>query len=163
MLPKTIHKRRLLKLARHLLHGELAHEVFDFTCWNKGIDWDIVKKHKGNVCGTNGCAIGECPRVFPRFFKWNHTEVEMRKGDDYRENWHVSLQYDFFGLSQPEFDALFIPECAWSGDPNNSRRLPSNATRYDVAKNIISFCKKKYGKIRLTRDDVAKLALATLC
>lgn len=54
-------KKRLRKLADHLMHGKLGHKRFDFNEYNlpsEGFD------EKG--CGTAGCAIGECPIVFPR-------------------------------------------------------------------------------------------------
>jgi hypothetical protein len=56
---RSIHKKRLLQLAEHLETGQLGHKDFTMRDWNNG-PYD----EKG--CGTAGCAIGECPIVFPK-------------------------------------------------------------------------------------------------
>lgn len=52
---------RLRQLADHLLNGKLGHQIFNFAFYN---DRFI------NKCGTSGCAIGECPIVFPDDWIW---------------------------------------------------------------------------------------------
>jgi hypothetical protein len=52
---KTIRTDLLRQLAEHLLHGKLGHEKFDFSRFNDA----------ENTCGTNGCAAGELPILWP--------------------------------------------------------------------------------------------------
>ena len=47
-----MNRERLLRLADHLDHGKLGHEEFDFKQYNDTTE---------SMCGTAGCAIGECP------------------------------------------------------------------------------------------------------
>jgi len=57
---------RLLILADHLLYGSLGHKVFDFNTYNT-YDNPFEKPLEGvpRGCGTHGCAIGECPVIWP--------------------------------------------------------------------------------------------------
>jgi len=132
---KKIHKDRLLKLANHLEKGKLGHKEFNIRYVNfsgNGI-------YDSNGCGTCGCAIGELPFVFPRRFRfWKGSDssvVEDRiKG---------TLNSDgFFGLNQDEAEHLFWPQ---SQDTKRygGRVLTDDATKTQVAKNILAFIKKK--------------------
>lgn len=58
---KAIYKNRLLKLAKHLRKGKLGHKKFNFEVLNRGKNLEILS---GNVCGYQGCAIGEMPIAF---------------------------------------------------------------------------------------------------
>lgn len=51
---------RLLQLADHLEKGKLIHREFNFYYFNFG-------EEDETGCGTAGCAIGECPAIFPEW------------------------------------------------------------------------------------------------
>lgn len=127
--------RRLLKLASHLRHGTLGHKKFDFGHWNVGTD-DPSK------CGTNGCALGECPIVFPRYWIFaNPLEYEgyayyseplLRHGDKLDA---INDARDFFNISWEDACMLFVPD---TGEGS----LPGKATRIQVAAHIEKFVKE---------------------
>jgi hypothetical protein len=116
----SIYDRRLLKLADHLISGKLGHKVFDFALFNggfnSGVDWS-----KPNICGTNGCAIGELPVVWPKIFKWQFTDQPTGTNI-----------VKWFDINKEEHDYLFFPT-----DRKNS--LPKNATKEAVAGRIYHF------------------------
>ena len=137
---------RLRKLAYHLLNGKLGHEVFDFATFNEG--------SKGsNTCGTAGCAIGECPVIWPE--EW-HFEDEgyypILKSRT--EVWPSHSAQEFFSISDEECDYLFFPEEQFRLFDNYPYvglldELPFSATKQEVAENILFFCKlKEEGKIQ---------------
>ncbi len=126
--------RRLLKLAEHLETGKLGHKIFDFDHINYG-------KRDERGCGTNGCAIGELPIVFPRSFKFHTYENIHWDGDlTYIPNSGLSAfpaAEDFFGISSDETEKLF---CPYGNDGEEWGKLLDNgATRKQVAKNIRAF------------------------
>lgn len=106
---KSIHRRRLLKLIRHLERGKLGHPVFDFSCFNEG--------EKVNGCRTNGCAIGECPVIFPKkwrfrmFIDWPE-EVPVIKGLNTLRvdgDYCIESASQFFGVSYDVAFEMFTP------------------------------------------------------
>jgi hypothetical protein len=112
--------RRLLKLAKHLESGKLGHEIFDFTQYNSSNSLE---------CGTRGCAIGECPIVFPR--EWYFA----RNGCPTLRETNVTCDgKTFFAITVYEYSCLFIPSC--SGDGMHCAR---DATKREVAANIRNF------------------------
>lgn len=132
---KAIHVKRLRKLERHLRTGKLGHAEFDFGNFNVGHKC----KPKGwkppvKGCGTRGCAIGECPIVFPNewYFSDTHKVPLTKTGDS----------HGFFGLKPEEYYHLFIPGCQ---EPNRygGQELDGKATRTEVADNIRDFLKIK--------------------
>lgn len=133
-----IHKKRLLKLAQHLERGKLGHDKFDFNVF-----------HKVN-CKTAGCAVGECPILWPRVFRFG-TQLRNGIANVYLKR-ELTANEDaaalFFGLTGEESSHLFIPTVV--GDhPNQQpelfggRVLGPHATRKQVASNIRAFLKKK--------------------
>lgn len=67
---------RLLALAQHLETGQMGHETFDFMVFNVTSN----KKFPGaGVCGTDGCALGECPIVFPDDWEFEHNHASCPK------------------------------------------------------------------------------------
>jgi len=100
---KKLHKDRLLKLAQHLESGKLGHRIFDMRHWNEG-------PYDKKGCGTAGCAIGECPLVFPKewIFKKGQTGYyyyypRLREGFSTTESIRK-----FFGFKNDEECALFV-------------------------------------------------------
>lgn len=124
--------KRLIKLAEHLETGKLGHKRFDFNVYNN------VSEPR---CGTAGCAIGECPILFPSYWKWDYSgDPALRRGD--------SKAYSaFFEITQEEYKLLFIP----SEEPFG---LPPTATRKQVAKNIRDFVAAKLAKLNRWSDYV---------
>ncbi len=151
---KKLYRDRLLKLAAHLETGKLGHKKFDFSTYNStpGI-WELAPKE----CGTNGCAIGECPFLFPKHWEIrlsapvlkNFTAVEYL--NDSEESGEK-----FFGLTSNEYTLLFIPQCPFDPEyyeemdksPWNRGPITSKATAKQVAKSIRNFVawKEKKGE-----------------
>lgn len=141
---KAIYRRRLEKLAEHLLHGELGHQEFDFSCYNMG-PLDI------RGCGTSGCAIGECPIVFPKEWAFlrgpadhvyplliNPPDLPVLTTKDNQTEFNAMV---FFGITHWECIYLFFPSSVSA--PWNAKGLSETATRKEVARGILNFLKFK--------------------
>lgn len=123
---------RLLKLAEHLRNGKLGHKKFDITEFNNA---------DGPRCGTAGCAIGECPVIFPREWKWSkHGYPALRRGG---MCYGFDAAAEFFEISGVAVPVLFgydTPDevvCGSEGyglPPQHHR-----ASRLQVAKRIEKF------------------------
>lgn len=124
-----MHKERLLKLAEHLETGKLGHEVFDFSQYNNS---------GTNICGTAGCAIGECPIIWPNEWVFNWLGTPILKD----ENNSLKSAIIFFQIKEAERMHLFEPNkqiiSLYDGE-----HLFSNATKEQVAANIREFVKRK--------------------
>ena len=123
---------RLLKLAKHLETGKLGHKVFDFANYNAEKNGDELTIA---VCGYAGCAIGECPIAFPKFWIFDTdglpTLLESR-------NSPKPCGREFFSLDTGQFEHLFLPgvqNTAWGA------YLGDSTTKEEVAANIRKFCK----------------------
>lgn len=117
-----MNKERLLILADHLENGVLGHEKFDIKNWN-------IRKISENGCGTAGCAIDECPIVFPEFWEFR-LELAYNLPKLKGEKLGIIMSGEkFFEINEEEFDHLFM---GYTYDI-------SNPTRYDVASRIKKF------------------------
>lgn len=150
----NIYKERLLKLAQHLENGELGHKNFDFSCFNRDLLSKGVKLKVSTPgsCGTNGCAIGELPIIFPEYweFSYPHSNPQLNakyKGRKWRES---SCSGDiiedaqvFFNIDVLESLHLFMPD---GQNPNDygGKNLGDYATKEEVAQNIRDFVNYKY-------------------
>lgn len=122
----------LRKLADHLLNGKLGHQVFDFSTYNQNYDCT-------NKCGTNGCAIGECPIVFPDDWIFNaYYEPQLKNID--AQSFVVEKQsgQEFFKISEEQYEHLFLPD--YQKTEWGIKYLHTHSTKEDVANNIIKFC-----------------------
>lgn len=126
-------KDRLLKLAAFL--SRLPDSKFDFREYVK--KWDAE-----NHCGTVACAIGWCPKVFPKHWKWQPFTFESGAEPVLRNpplksefQWCDDDAQSFFGISDEEFLRLFTPGRRRDGN------LPGNAKAKDVAHHIREFVK----------------------
>lgn len=144
---KHYHIKRLLKLAKHLegparnrLHAE-----FDFSCLSIG-----ENDGRGSYCGTLGCALGECPAVFPRQWKivirpedgkTNSVSLRGKLPVNAAGSAFASAQR-FFGLYQEESFHLFNPGSQRPKSYGGSW-LCGDATAKQVARNIRAFIKHK--------------------
>lgn len=135
---KKVYKERLSKLADHLDSGKLGHKKFDFDHWNHvqfGEDFD----DKG--CGTCGCAIGECPIIFPRQWEFRANFPVLKKIQNQHEECVTPVTKsgtEFFGLEHPEFRHLFTP-MGQDTEAYGGKTLSAKARRKSVASNIREF------------------------
>lgn len=150
---ETIHAQRLVKLAHHLLYGQLGHEVFDFAHVNES-DTD---EYQPNGCGTNGCAIGEMPFVWPE--KFSYSFYMDSDGDEYGDQYFkiFNEEFDsldffeaaewFFGVNPRESTILFCPSYGIKGsrivNDVEFYELGTSATKEQVANQILKFVEAK--------------------
>lgn len=126
---------RLEKLAAHLESGNLGHELFNFNQFHIG-----PHPIKETRCGTEGCAIGECPFVFPEdweFCECGQLSVKPRLKSSAGTRYHDSLSdaIDFFHLKGIEARLLFMP----FGGEFQEDSLSDKATAAQVAQQIREF------------------------
>ena len=116
---------RLKKLANHLLNKELGHDEFDFGVFSKG--------HVFNEdCGTRGCAVGECPIIWPKQWKFDENN-ELPKLRTLEDPCPIDHAAEWFDLTLKEARRLFSPT------PNGLR---SKATKDEVAEEILALVKE---------------------
>lgn len=120
----NIGNERLLKLATHLETGKLGHKVFDFGQYNDSIL---------PQCGTAGCALGECPIVFPDEWEFGDFGTLILRPFQYGGR---SGAVCFFELNQAEVERLFFPKTI---SCSGHSVLPVDATREQVAAGIRAF------------------------
>lgn len=137
---------RLEKLAKHLKKGKLAHDTFNFAEVNdtsSGLTSRVRYAERG--CGTNGCAYGEIPKLWPKQFRWSSDYVEptftLRGVVNGRNMFEVCRSW--FGLSDGETYLLFVPVVDRSKVhiPKDSgcRVQRASATFQQVGNNIMRF------------------------
>ena len=130
-----MNKEGLLLLADHLDYGKLGHEKFDFRQYNNVV---------GPKCGTAGCAIGECPIVWPYYWEWSNNGLPVLNGSDrvsiprnINKNGVIFHVMRWFDINLEQSNYLFVPDsgqCYIHGSV-----LPPTATRYEVAAHIRKF------------------------
>ena len=121
---------RLLQLATHLESGKLGHEKFDFSIYNNN--------YISPTCGTAGCAIGECPILWPKDWCFNETGRPRYRFTDWGTEGSAR---EWFNIDSSEFGHLFIPyeqDCDVFGGVD----LTEIATATQVASNIRAFVAK---------------------
>jgi len=130
-----MNKERLLQLAEHLEHGDLGHVVFDFGHYN--VDHTAFMR-PANKCGYAGCAIGECPILWPDNWHFNCAgrPLLIAKGAGLCDERNSSERW--FDISVGESEHLFIPY-EQNTDDYGGTPLRGNATRQEVAANIRTF------------------------
>jgi hypothetical protein len=124
---------KLRKVENHLRNGILAHKVFDFSTIDKG---EIGE----NGCGTNGCAIGELPVIFPDDFVYDtdgDVIVTNPKEGVYQSSVWEEID-NFFGITSNMSNHLFVPE-AQDRYKYGGNELDKEATKEEVADNIAAF------------------------
>ena len=135
---------RLLILAAHLEFGMLGHEVFDFKVFNQNINNKPVKVGE---CGTKGCALGECPIIWPEYWKFKYAPVLKNlnfDADDHRAT--IQSAVSFFDITIYEVEVLFLPIHTLFPLEIGGKKigLPKlSASRYEVAKHIKRFVELK--------------------
>jgi len=137
---KELHLKRLEKLANHLLHGKLGHDIFDFSRLNENVE--SGEEFKKNGCGTIGCALGECPIIFKQWH-FDYCNEPTLKGKEYTEE----SAEQFFHISWQEAKHLFYPN-----EQNPILYMGNNlgirAKKEQVANNMLEFIKLKRNENR---------------
>lgn len=132
---KKIHANRLRKLADHLKKGKLGHKNFDFGSYNADVP-------DGAKCGTAGCALGECPFVFPRDWEFCGPFFGDLKLKSKPRDLAFNCAVEFFGVEFGEVFHLFYPNNQLP-EKFGGIRLKHDATSKEVAANIYAFLKAK--------------------
>ena len=138
---KALYKNRLLKLAAHLRTGTLGHDQFDFSVM-----------HVDGVCGTRGCALGECPIIWPD--NWCLRPYQYGTGTLYPSLIDIDfsgVQFawksaeEFFGLTEIEAYELFHPteDNEFTDEDDSDGLLAGTSTKEEVAANIEAFVATK--------------------
>ena len=134
--------KRLLKLADHIVDpAKRGLGKFDFS--------RIMDRYP--LCGTVGCALGECPTAFPK--QWTRRVYNNCSAHEAFVSYAVSLKSHFgegpfgsaqifFGLTEDETFALFQPFSQFYIQPSLPN-LGSKATPKEVAANIRVFIRRK--------------------
>lgn len=132
----TIYRERLELLATHLEGGKLGHEEFYFSSYNATRDFEPA----GHKCGTLGCALGECPIVWPDDWKFRKYDVGLLSEGGCTP---IPAAMVWFCLDGDEVAHLFYPR-AQAPERFGGSVLTGEASRYQVATNIREFIKRKY-------------------
>lgn len=134
-------KDRLLLLADHLESGKLGHDAFYFGDYHVP---DVSMCHElkalGITCGSVGCALGECPTIFPNDWSFDN-EGYPTFGILPRRSGACA----YFGIDLDEVDHLFMPgqqRCESYG----GQYLQTLSTKEQVASNIRAFVASKETK-----------------
>src|SRR4051812_3164233 len=106
-----LHIERMRKLAEHLRTGQLGHKKFGFWTFNNATE---------ARCGTIGCAVGECPILFPDEWTWlvgGNPGLRKNQIDGWDPETSIDDAAEFFGISDDEAGGLFVPNCErpWAG------------------------------------------------
>ena len=146
---KKLHLKRLLKLSDHLIDGKLAHEKFDFGEYSSAFEYEdedeILKELK---CGTSGCAIGECPQLFPKYWEWVRETIQfMPKLKDSKCD-EMESGMKFFSINEREYRHLFLPVDQSPGE-FGGEQLGFSATKEQVASNIEIFVERKAKELNI--------------
>lgn len=137
-----MNRERLLKLADHLEKGKLFHDMFNFGLYSTAHETNpIIPAAVGGVttCGTMGCALGECPTVFPD--DWVLVRGYPNLISEVLEGYAAaprSSAAQFFDIDQEEVDHLFYPTMQQCGK-YGGKKLCMYASKEEVAANIRAF------------------------
>jgi len=126
-----MNKERLEKLANHLLTGQLGHKNFNLNNWNTGFKQD----ESFNQCGTTGCAIGECPIIFHKYWTFEPNDglpILKQKPEERKHGIVWDSIMTFFGISHE--DALYLFD-------SQTYELEEFTTKEEVAERILNFIK----------------------
>ena len=137
----TIRFDRLAQIADHLEKGQLIHPVFDFRYFNTCDDDETpLPPHAPPHCGTNGCAVGEFPAIWPQDWHFDTKDpFSALPRLRHAHNKHVESDVcDWLGLDMNAYYHLFVPSSQEPGD-FGGQVLYRDATKDQVAANIRAF------------------------
>ncbi len=149
-------------LIDHLENGKLGHNTFDFSAFNKFVKWDDDElelidddsqfEENYYSCGTNGCAMGELPILFPD--KWLFVKDEVlliRKTITSLKSANKISSYDdatlFFQIPISDVYSMFHPY--WYDTLSyQDKPMSKDSTKKEVIENM-----KKYIEYKLNYLD----------
>jgi hypothetical protein len=126
-----MNKDRLLQLAQHLETGQLGHKVFDFGIYNSANE---------PYCGTSGCAIGECPILWPHHWCFGPCGSPILRTSTWGYDSAQDAQ-EWFDIGFDQRAHLFVPEQQMT-NLFGGKYLKETATKEEVAANIRAFVAK---------------------
>lgn len=139
----SVNYERLEKLADHLLHGKIGHEVFLFGSINGG---DFLKgkytDKRLRACRVYGGPIGECPFVFEEWFFDGYGEPMISSVPEGAAVKYSTSAMIWFSISEEANRHLFYPRSQISRLYNNcfdGIYLGHDAPKEKVAENIYRF------------------------
>jgi hypothetical protein len=153
VLDSQIYLERLETLAFTLMYNSLHHKRFDISMYSN---------HAPDHCDSRGCALGECPSLFPKDWEWS----DYYDGDKKLPSFPTLKEYHnlrawecakiYFGISLIEAYHLFRSDSQY---PNvfGGKHISFDATRDDVANNIRDFIKKNNTPIKRFLNNVKAL------
>jgi hypothetical protein len=141
MIYNEVTAKRLNRLGRHLLKGKLGHKKFDFRFYNVHFLGNGKAEATPKVCGTAGCAIGECPILFPDMWQFSDTGFPELRGDRIISTFGSARE--FFGLEYFEFRHLFVPKAGHENRKTNPNQISGKASRKVVGRRILNFVRKQ--------------------
>lgn len=140
MIYDDVTARRLNQLGRHLLKGKLGHKKFDFRFYNVDFVGNGHAVASPKVCGTAGCAIGECPILFPDMWEFSDAGHPVLRG---QSSSPFGSAMTFFGLEYGEFKSLFVPKASYETRQTNPNQISGKASRKVVGGRILNFVRKQ--------------------
>ena len=150
---KKLYKDRLETLATHLESGKLFHDEFDFSIFHCA----------PTNCGSAGCALGECPFLFPEHWFFTGAGARPRIKGSYQIGDKIvdnpgafDAASIYFGIHSNVALHLFAP---FSQAPKffGGNKLYPDSSREDVAENIrdyIRLSETLLGKVRILLGKV---------
>lgn len=132
-------RERLLILAEHLEKGKLGHDQFSLMVFDRI-----------TPCGTAGCAIGECPTIWPDHWDMWHSRPILKDSEDAVGGFDAAML--FFDIPANAVEVLFdlAYESKQAADEDmyyepppaflGVEQLNGDATKEEVAANIRLFC-----------------------
>ena len=147
-------KDRLLKLAEHLENGRPGgHVEFYFGDWHRPLPPDErATPQEPTHCGTLGCAVGECPVLWPE--EWAFIDGYPRLRSVLGISSVIGSAASFFGINIEDTVCLFTPgEYRWWWEPITASVLRSTASAEDVAESI-----RMYVAAVLARENTTEVA-----
>jgi len=122
---KTIHRKRLAKLADYL--DTVPRKLFKFNL--------VVKE---GTCGTVGCAIGHSVKVFPRLLSYDPALDRVVTKNEHAM-WYRDIAMEIFGMTNHQAGGVFGPDNQRDELGRKYSNLGGNATPKQVAKLIRKF------------------------
>jgi len=130
---KKFHINRLVKLYHHINNGKLGHKKFDFSVINEDVDIDYGDMCvELNTCGTNGCAMGELPILFPKYWEFHNSGIRYKINNEVTSETEYKMFQYFFGITEHEEQHLFVPY-GQSPEDYGGKSLSGSASRKEVA------------------------------
>lgn len=141
-----MHKERLLKLAQHLETGKLSVDKFNIQMYRS--------QFSGG--GTSGCAIGECPTLFPEQWAWTEGDFPYPTLIGSTSIYTREDACVFFEISGQEFHSLFMDDRGGCLHTEDERERPREVVVAEIRRfvelgNVITAIKQvdaeRYAKV----------------